>query len=195
MAVTSAPRRPDQKLRIRRAAARLFAERGYAATGVEELSQAVGLGRGALYHHITSKQQLLYDVMTPGVIEVVTEAEALLEEPLGAEATIRRLSAMTMQAVAQNLDEWTVFFRETAALDGELRREAFAWRDRFEDVWTAAIERGVTDGEFRRLDPIVIKGILGMHNHAHVWLRPRGRLRPEAIAEKFCDLVLSGLRA
>ena len=78
-------RRPDQKARIRHQAARLFADNGFDATGVQELSEAVGLGRGALYHHIGSKGQLLFDIITSSVIEVVEEAEALVDEPLGAE--------------------------------------------------------------------------------------------------------------
>jgi AcrR family transcriptional regulator len=187
-------RRLDQKDRIRRKAARLFAENGFDATGIQELSEAVGLGRGALYHHIGNKEQLLFDIITSSVIEVVEEAEALVEEPLGAEEKVRRLSRMMMATVAGHLPEWTVFFRELEALRGPLLREALAWRQRFEDVWTQVIEDGVRSGEFRPLDPVVVKGILGMHNYAHVWLRPRGRLGPDDISEVFCDLLLTGLR-
>lgn len=188
-------RRSDQKLRIRQQAARLFAENGYDATGIQELSEAVGLGRGALYHHIGNKQRLLFDIITMSVIDVVAEAEALLDEPITAEAKVRRLSRLMMATVADHLPEWTVFFRELDALEGPLRREALAWRRRFEAVWTDVIEQGTRDGEFRSLDPVVVLGILGMHNYAHVWLRPRGRLGPDEISEIFCDLVLGGLRA
>ena len=190
----SVTRRPDQKQRIRRKAARLFAENGYDATGIQELSESVGLGRGALYHHIGSKEQLLFDIITASVIDVVGEAEALLAEPIDAEEKVRRLSRMMMATVAEHLPEWTVFFREFEALRGPLRREALAWRERFEAVWEAVIADGVASGEFRRLDPIVVKGILGMHNYAHVWLRPRGRMHSEEISEVFCDLLLTGLR-
>jgi AcrR family transcriptional regulator len=187
--------RSDQKTRIRRTAAKLFAGQGYDATGIQELSDAVGLGRGALYHHIGSKQQLLFDIITLSVIDVVLEAEALVEQGLGGEEGVRRLSRMMTVAVADNLAEWKVFFREAEALNGRLRREAFAWRQRFEDVWATVIAQGVATGEFREFDPIVVKGILGMHNYAHVWIRPRGRLTPDEISEVFCDLLLTGLRA
>jgi AcrR family transcriptional regulator len=188
-------RRPDQKQRIRDQAARLFARNGYDATGIQELSEAVGLGRGALYHHIGNKEQLLFEIMTSSAIETVLEAEALLEETeRSAEEKVRALSRMMTATVADNLAEWTVFFRELEALRPPLRRQALAWRQRFEDVWIAVIDQGGASGEFRPLDPIVVKGILGMHNHAHVWLRPRGRLAPEEISDAFCDLLLPGLR-
>ncbi len=96
--------------------------------------------------------------------------------------------------VADNIAEWKVFFREVDALKGPLLASARAWRQRFEDVWTAVIAQGVANGEFRDLDPIVVKGILGMHNYANVWLRPGGRLRPQEISAVFCDLLLTGLR-
>jgi TetR/AcrR family transcriptional regulator, cholesterol catabolism regulator len=188
-------RRPDQKTRIRRKAAKLFAAQGYDATGIQELSDVVGLGRGALYHHIGSKEQLLFDIITLSVIDVVVEAEGLVGQDLSAEEKVRRLSRMMTATVADNLAEWKVFFRELEALSGPLRSEALAWRQRFEDVWAAVIGQGVKRGEFRAFDPIVVKGILGMHNYAHVWIFPRGRLNPDEISEVFCDLLLTGLRA
>ena len=190
-----AARRTDQKARIRRRAAQLFAANGFDATGVQELSDAVGLGRGALYHHIGSNEQLLFDIITTSVIAVVQEAEALADEPLGAEEKIRRLSRMMMATVAEHLPEWTVFFRELESLRGPLREQALGWRQRFEDVWTRVIADGVRRDELRELDPVAVKGILGMHNYAHVWLRPDGRLGPDELSEVFCDLLLTGLRA
>jgi AcrR family transcriptional regulator len=193
-AIMALPPARNQKVRIRRTAARLFAENGYDGTGIQELSDAVGLGRGALYHHIGNKERLLFEIMTANVAQVVDEAEALLEEPIPAEDKVRRLSAMLMATVAESLPEWTVFFREIDALSGRLRTEALRWRRRFEEVWIAVIEQGVAEGSFRELDPVVVKGILGMHNYAYVWLRPRGRLSPLELSQAFCDLLLGGLR-
>lgn len=194
VAAAMATRTPNQKVRIRQVAARLFAENGYDATGIQELSEAVGLGRGALYHHIGSKEQLLFDIIATSVVDVVEQAEALLAEPLPAEEKVRRLSAMTMATVAGNRNEWKVFFRELESLRGELRGPALALRRRFEDVWIAVVRDGIDAGEFRDVDPVVVKGILGMHNWAHVWLRPRGRLSDREISEAFSEFVLAGLR-
>jgi AcrR family transcriptional regulator len=186
--------RPDQKERIRRQAARLFAENGYNATGVQELSEAVGLGRGALYHHIGSKERLLFEVVTLHVVDVVEEARAVRALQVTAEEKVRRLSRLMMATIASHLPEWTVFFRDLGALSGSLRRDALLVREAFEDVWSGVIDEGVRAGEFRHLDPIVVKGILGMHNYSHVWIRERGRLAPEEIADAFSAVVLDGIR-
>jgi AcrR family transcriptional regulator len=188
------PPRGVQKERIRRHAARLFAENGYRGTGVQDLSDAVGLGRGTLYHHIGSKERLLFEIITLHVVDVVAEARAVLDRDLTAEEKIRRLSRIVMTTVSAHLPEWTVFFRDIDALSGSLRREALAVRADFEDVWVEALRQGVREGEFRDLDPVVVKGLLGMHNYSYVWIAPSGRLSPEEIADVFCDLLLGGIR-
>ena len=50
------------KERIIKAAAELFADRGYHAVGMTDLQQAVNLGRGSLCQHINSKEELLFDI-------------------------------------------------------------------------------------------------------------------------------------
>ena len=189
------PRKPDQKERIRRKAAQLFAENGYHGTGVQELSEAVGLGRGALYHHIGSKAALLEDIATRHVKAVTDYGERLLDEDLSAEEKLRRLSRVQMRTLADHLPDMIVATRDVPTVKGPLRRRIIAWRDRFEAVWAAIIEEGVAKGEFVPLDPVAIKGILGMHNFGYMWVRPRGRLTPEEIADVFCDIILRGIRA
>lgn len=187
--------KPDQKERIRRKAARLFARKGYQGTGVQELCDAVGLGRGALYHHIGSKEALFEDVCTRHVHEMIELGEALAREPVPAEQKIRRLSRAQMRTLADHLPEWTLFQRDATILRGPIRKRVFAARDRFEAVWAAIIDEGVATGEFRELDAIAIKGILGMYNYGYLWIRPRGRLTPEEIADVFCDILLTGILA
>lgn len=190
------PQRPagsDQKDRIRRTAAELFARNGYHGTGVQELSEAVGLGRGALYHHIGSKEALVEDIISRHIHEIVAVGEALLAEPVGAEEKFRRLSRAQMRTLADNLAEWTVFQRDAATLRAPVRERLFAARDRFERVWTEILREGVEHGGFRELDPVSLKGILGMLNYAYLWIRPGGRLAPEEIADVFCDLLLRGI--
>lgn len=185
----------DQKERIRREAAQLFARNGYQGTGVQELSDAVGLGRGALYHHIGSKEALFEEVCTRPVQETIEVAEAIVAMPLSAEERIRLLCRAQMRTLADHQAEWTLFQRDAMMIRGELRDRIFATRARFEGIWRQLLEVGVENGEFGALDPIALKGILGMHNWAYLWLDPGGRLTPEEIGDIFCDVMLHGIRA
>ena len=80
--MSPAQRRPDQKAFILDEAAKLFAAKGYHATGIADISEAVGLGRGALYHHIRSKEQLLFEISTLHVDELIAASEKLIQDCL-----------------------------------------------------------------------------------------------------------------
>jgi AcrR family transcriptional regulator len=182
-----------QKQKILRSAAKLFAQNGYDATGVAAIGEAVGLGRGALYYHIQSKEDLLYEISVAHVIAMVQFGEALLEEDAPADEKLRTLARRLMATIAENLPELTVYFADSRALTGGHRREVTQIRERFEAVWRRLLEEGGEQGTFRDLDPLVVKGILGMFNYSFVWLRPRGSRRPEEVADLFVDLILDGL--
>jgi AcrR family transcriptional regulator len=184
----------DQKERIRRQAAQLFARNGYHGTGIQALSEAVGLGRGALYHHIGSKEALFEEVSTRPVQEMIEIADAIVAMPTSAEERIRLLCRAQMRTLADHQAEWTLFQRDALVIQGVVREHIFATRARFEAIWRQILEEGVETGEFRALDPIALKGILGMHNYAYLWLDPGGRLTPEEIGDIFCDVMLHGIR-
>jgi hypothetical protein len=78
---------------------------------------------------------------------------------------------------------------------GVVRERIFATRARFEAIWRKLLQEGIEQGEFRALDSVALKGILGMHNYAYLWLDPNGRLTPEEIGDIFCDVTLHGIRA
>src|SRR2546423_12815483 len=103
---------PNQKERIRRKAAQLFARNGYQGTGVQALSEAVGLGRGALYHHIGSKEALFEEVSRRPVQEMIAVGEAIVAEPGSAEERIGLLCRAQMRTLADHQAEWTLFQRD-----------------------------------------------------------------------------------
>jgi AcrR family transcriptional regulator len=193
MATSDGDLTSPRKKQILRAAAQLFAKRGYDATGIAEVSDAVGLGRGALYHHIGSKEQLLYEISRERPVEMVSFGNSLLAQDLDAEEKLRRLSRRMMETLASNLAGATVFLADSRALTGEHHREIVKLRNEFESIWKAILEQGVQEGRFRVTHPLVTKGILGFFNYAYVWLKPRGEMSPDQIADLFSDFILRAL--
>ena len=187
--VTNGRAKRSRREEILHVAAQLFAQNGYHGTGIAELGEAVGLGKGALYHHIGSKEDLLYEISSRHVIEMVGFGEQLLASDISPLEKFRRL----MRTIADNLPELTVFFREVRTLRGERGEHLLSLRARFEEIWAEILDEGRSAGVFRTADPIVVKGLLGLHNYSYLWLRPDGRLTPEDVSDTFCDLVLRGL--
>lgn len=178
-----------------RGAAKLFARRGYDATGVAEIGKAVGLGRGALYHHIGSKEQLLFEIGVTHVEEMIAFGEAILAIDVPPEEKVRQLSRRLMRTIADNLPELTVYFADHRALTGKRRTSAIAARDRFEEIWQRLLRQGYEAGVFKSADPLAVKGILGTFNYSYLWLQPNGEKSPEEIADFFSEMLLEGLLA
>ncbi len=185
---------PDQKALIRERAAELFATRGYHATGIEDISQAVGLGRGALYHHIKSKEQLLFDISTLGLQDLIDITEPIVGSARDPEAKLREMGRALMRNIADNRSALTVCFREVDLMTPPYRDRLVQHRLVYQRQWEAVLDEGVAAGVFSPMDPLVVMGVLGMHNYSYLWLH-EGRLPPEAIADVFCDVLLGGLRA
>jgi AcrR family transcriptional regulator len=182
------------KERIFRVSAELFASNGYTATGIQELSDAVGLGRGALYHHIRSKELLLYQIIITLLEDMQRRATDIADAPSGWEAKIHLLAGDLLKDLCERRAGWTVSLSETRALSAEHAREVVSARDGYEAIWQQVFASAAEVGELRDVSPILLRGVLGMLNSTHLWMVENGQTPPGDIARQYVDLLLSGLR-
>ena len=185
----------QQRERIQRTAAKLFATRGYRGVGVAELGEAVGLARGALYYHIGSKEELLFNIVVRHVEDLVIFGQGILQKEQDPVARVKRLSRYLMRVIAQNLPEMTVCFREADALTGQRHIIVSELHQRYQDIWLQTIKDGELRGQFRPIQPVALKGILGMFFYSFTWYNSSGKNTAEEIADIFSDLILSMLHS
>lgn len=179
------------------AAARLFAERGYHATSIEDLLEATGLTRGGLYHYMDGKQDLLIAVLDDLMDPLLERTAAILAEPAGPEQHLRAVTRAWLEHVAAHRDHMVVFNQERRTLEREADwRHVRAARRHFERQLAGILARGVETGVFRTGDPqLTLLALLGMANYTAQWFAPGGRLSADAIADGYCELLLDGIRA
>ncbi len=157
------------------------------------MAPGVGLGRGALYHHIRSKEQLLFEISMLGLDELLEISLDIASQPLTASEKLRKLSRALMRNIADNRAALTVYLREVDLMSPEYRTPLVERRAGYQALWQRIIDEGVAEGEFVASDPVLVKGLLGMHNYSYLWMREDGRLTPEEIADRFCDILTGGL--
>jgi AcrR family transcriptional regulator len=178
---------------LTREAARLFAERGYHGTSIGDLAEALGVQKASLYHHIASKQDLLYETMRDGAAAFHAMLDAL---PVAASATERIRLAISghLRVVSEQLDVATVFTREWRFLEGERRDEIVGERRRYEERFRALFREGRELSELRTdLDESTAALlVLSALNWAYTWLEP-GR-DTDALADRFHALLVEGVR-
>jgi TetR/AcrR family transcriptional regulator, cholesterol catabolism regulator len=184
---------PTRRNELTRQAARLFAERGYHGTSIGDLADAMGVQKGSLYAHISSKQDLLYETMAEGARAFHAGLDAI---PADAPPTekIRAALRSHLRVVADQLDVATVFVREWRYLEGDRRQEILDERRRYEDRIRALFREGRELGELRTdLDDATAALLaLSAANWAYTWLKP-GR-DPDELADRFYALLVDGMR-
>jgi AcrR family transcriptional regulator len=176
--------------KVLKVAARLFALRGFSGVGVNEIGEATGLGRGALYYHISSKEDLLCDIMTAYMTELLLDAQSLVATEPDPVARIHGLSRALMCMIFEHLAELTVCFREVHALTNERRAAVLGLHAGYHAVWSATIAEGVKLRVFRPISSVVLKGLLGMYFHSFLWIDPNGPENAEQVGETFAEIVL-----
>lgn len=181
---------------ILEAAARLFEQKGYHATSVQDIADEVGLQKASLYHYIQSKDDLLTEI----ALEAITSQNARLEAIAGAaEPASRRLArAITehVRAMAKNRATFTIYLREQHAISEREQARVLEASDRYAHLLEGIVADGIASGEFRGVDPkAATMAILGACNYLYRWYSPAGRLGPDAVAQEFTALFLRGLVA
>ncbi len=185
------PAAGQQYERIQKIAAQLFASSGYRAVGVAEIGDAVGLGRGALYYHISSKEELLFSIVVRYIEELVLSGREAMESEPDPRKRIFMLSRQLMKCIFTNMPEMTVCFREADCLTGQRHRLVSDLHRAYQDIWAATLREGEKKGIFRPLPSVAIKGILGMYVYSFLWLKPGGKQASNDIADVFAKMTLA----
>ena len=178
---------------LTREAARLFAEKGYHGAALSDIAEALGVKTPSLYAHVSSKQELLHEIMREGA---ETFHRALDEVPEDASVVERIRLALRahLRVVARQLDVATVFVREWRYLEGERREEILGERRRYEQRFRELFREGRELGELRTdLDDATAALLtLSAANWAYTWLTA-GRDTDE-LADRFYALLIDGMR-
>jgi TetR/AcrR family transcriptional regulator, cholesterol catabolism regulator len=174
--------------------AQVFAQQGYHATGIVELCEVNGLGKGAFYHYIGSKEELLGAIHDRVMDEVMAGAERVAASDGSPSAQLTMLGDELLDVIHRYPDHVWVFLHEFPALTGE-RAEAFRVRRReYERRVEGVLQAGIDAGEFRDVDPrLTAMAWLGMHNYTYLWLKVDGRLTARDVAKPFADIFLRGI--
>ena len=176
--------------------AQVFARQGYHATGIAELCTVNGVGKGAFYYYIGSKEELLAAIHDRVMDEVMVGADRVVEAGGSPSEQLTMLGDELLDVIHRYPDHVWVFLHEFPALTAE-RAEQFRLRRRaYEGRVEAVLQAGVDAGEFRALDArLTALAWLGMHNYTYLWLKPGGHVSAHDVAKPFADIFIRGVSA
>jgi TetR/AcrR family transcriptional regulator, cholesterol catabolism regulator len=179
-----------------RVAGRLFAQRGYHGTSMRDLAAELGLFGSSLYSHISSKEDLLVEVVERGAGLFQDSAERAQAVEGSAAEVLQALVAGHIGVVLDNLDEVRTFLNEAWVLDQPHRDRVLAARDQYERAFRTVLNQGRGDGSFSRaIDPkLAAIFILSILNAVERWYRPGGRIDRTQLVEELTGFVMEGLQ-
>lgn len=176
------------------AAAQIFSQKGFHATSMQDIAQAVRLQKASLYHHVSSKQEILVDVLNQALDLLIERMQAVMAQPLAPDEKLRQAMRVYLTTLLEHRDLAAVLLLEHRNLNPELHARHIPRRDRFEQLWRDLIQQGLDSGVFSCADPAMAsRALLGVMNWTITWYRPGGACMPEEVAAQFSDLFLLGL--
>ena len=189
--------RPTRQAQILETAARIFCEKGFDKASMGDVADAVELTKAGLYHHIGSKEELLFEIMSYGMDlfeQKVLSRVMTIADPL--ERLRATLRGHVLLVIRDRPKEVTVILHESNALKGRYRDRINIRKKRYIHFLEKTFKELVKSGVARRVDPSVAAfAMLGMINWIYQWYLPGGRLNEDALADALGDVFLGGILA
>ncbi|HYL12949.1 MAG TPA: TetR/AcrR family transcriptional regulator [Terriglobales bacterium] len=184
----------DSRQEILRTSARLFRERGYDATSMNDISAALKLSKGGLYHHFRSKDEILFHIMNHAMDITEERVLAPVRRVSDAEERLRALIRLHIQLVLRARDrEITVILHENHPLPAGLRKRVNARKKEYIHFVENLI------GEVQRIRNThnisaraAAFALLGMINWIYQWYKAEGVLREDDLVQQYTEIFFSG---
>jgi AcrR family transcriptional regulator len=176
------------------AAAQVIRQKGFHGASMSDIAEAVNLQKASLYHHVSSKQEILLALLERALGMLTERIAGIANQDLPADQKLRRMIRAYLSALAENSDLSSVLLFEHRSLDKKTHARHVPQRDKFEGIWRDVINEGVRAGLFACSDTgMAVRALMGVMNWTLTWYRPEGSKSIEKIADQYADLFFNGL--
>jgi AcrR family transcriptional regulator len=190
-------RRGLVEAQIMEEATRLFADRGFAGTSLQDIAEATGLTRPALYHYFGSKDDLLFRLVSELAEGPAEQLEQILTKPeTPASERLREMAFAVAFQQASHPARFRLMVRSENELPENLSTTYAQARRRVLHAFSSVIDEGVRTGELRPVDPRTSAlGIIGLCNWVAWWHHPEGERAETAVAEGLAEMAVASVMA
>ncbi|QTJ66121.1 MULTISPECIES: TetR/AcrR family transcriptional regulator [Rhodococcus] len=191
----SNPRRELVEKQMMEQATRLFAEKGFASTTLQDIADATGLTRPALYHYVANKDELLSRLVSESTETPAALLHEINERPeVGPTEKLRQMATAIALHQAEGPDRFRLIIRSEAELPEEIASTYQQSRRHVLKEFIRVIEDGIRLGEMRPVDPrTAALGVIGMINWIAWWHQPGNAENDRAIAGQLADMAVRSL--
>jgi AcrR family transcriptional regulator len=185
----------DLPKRLVDVATELFAARGFENTSVQDVCNAAGVTKGALYYYFSSKDELLYEIYGRMLRLQMDHLNEYAEADLPVIERVRLIAADVVVTSIAQMHHTVIFWRSlhqlTPEMQATVRKERRRYHERFRDLLLEGQRAGVFRDDISA--NVVIDFFFGSVHHLGFWFRRDGPLSSEQVGEQFAELLLSSL--
>lgn len=176
------------------AAAQVFRQKGFHGASMSDIAAAVNVQKASLYHHVSSKQEILLDLLERALQILSARISEISAQNIPPEEKLRRMIKVYLQLLAENADLSSVLLFEHRSLDKKSRITHVPRRDKFEALWREVLDEGVKNKIFDLKDVnLAVRALMGVLNWTLTWYHPNGEKSIEEIADEYAELLFHGL--
>lgn len=190
---TPATRR-DELLEL---AATMFAERGLRATTVRDIADAAGILSGSLYHHFSSKEEMVDEVLRGFLDWLFDRYQQIIDSEPNPLERFKELFMASFDAIEHHHAEVVIYQDEAKRLSGQSRFEYVDELNRRQrKMWVDVLTEGIAQGYFRPdIDVDLVYRLIRDTTWVSVrWYQPGGPLTAEQVGLQYLSIVLGGIR-
>jgi AcrR family transcriptional regulator len=181
--------RDDRLQELMGPAMRIFAERGFHATSMRDLSKASGMSLAGIYHYVRSKHELLFLIQDQCFAEVTSGAERALAPLTDPEERARAFICHHVVFFAGHMDKMKVLSHEDDELEGTMGERIRKRKRTYVELLTRQLMAVGHDGVTPQ---VATYALFGMMNWIYTWYNPVGSIAPAQLADELAQLFLNG---
>lgn len=180
----------NRRAELIRAAGRLFVDKGFDATTIRDIADAVGMRSGSPFYHFKSKQDMLKAVMIEGLQSALAAQQEAMAGLRAPEEKFRALVQSHLRIILEDHTEFPVLLYEWRALSDESRAEVIAVKDRYEAVWQTTLKELKKAGLVNDDSKVARLLLFGALNWTVQWYRPDGSRSIDQIAQQLAGMLI-----
>ncbi|MDN7228953.1 TetR/AcrR family transcriptional regulator [Planococcus sp. N064] len=183
------------KAKIKQQSISLFEQKGFSETSIQDIVEALGVTKGTFYYYFPSKEQLLMDIHSNYIDDLLSRQKAIQETVSGNQQKLQAIVELLIGDIQDQGPSGRVFFREMRHLTPENSQKVKRKREQFRLNIEKLISDGIAAGEFRSDLPsgMVAFAVLGVTNWSYQWFNPNGGITAGQLAEIYSDMILNGI--
>jgi len=174
---------------------KLFEQKGFSATSIQDIVDALDVTKGTFYYYFTSKETLLMDIHLHYIENLLHRQKLIFDGKENYRAKLVKNVELLIYDIETQGANGRVYFREMRHLKEENADKIKAKREEFRLTIEEILVEGIKAGEFRdSLHPKMITfAVLGVTNWAYEWFNPSGKVSTEKLADMYIDFILHGV--